>query len=288
MTSVAPITPVTVDMLIASSIEGCLPGNRDCKVSDYVPKRKVIIFLDRSGSTVEPMTMGGVSTTVWDFQRRVLEKLVLANPQNTYSLITFDHEITGAEDKSGPGIMPMCITTDDPLVLPGHTDYKGPRRGCTITHLALEFFKNHPEFHEAYIITDGKTDSLSSQVMSAMNGVTRPISIIAVSPNSMNLDDASERKSQTLPGLDIVNLVGDKVADLTVYNPGSGMSLIVEQKARAFISSTLWEHISRARLSVSCNNCCSKLTEQQTLMQLLISGATVSSLWRCAQQLALC
>ena len=221
MSSVEPATvePVTVGTLIERSIKGCLHGNHDCKKSDYVPKRNVIIFLDRSGSTNAPIKMGQEHTTVWDFEREVFERLVLANPKNTYFLMTFDHDITGIANKDGQAAVPMRVIIDYQLILPLRSSYEGPRRGITMTHLVFEYFNNHPEYHEAVVITDGKTDSSQAQVLSSMSGVTRPISIIAVSDLPTNLDSAGTRETQLIPGLDIVNYLGNRISQLKVFNP---------------------------------------------------------------------
>lgn len=172
-------------------------------------KLKVTLVVDVSGSTNTEFRSG---MTVLEKEAYLARAYILDNPENEYDLYTFD------TDPQYYGVVNFLSDekiVDFPNLVPG---------SCTCTHKPLDkIVRNLHKFKPDMVIvyTDGATSSSAAEFAPATtafkaNGIA--LHFVAVSPLNQDMEYINIRESKRLPGMDVVYMVGNIVASLTIYN----------------------------------------------------------------------
>lgn len=170
----------------------------------------IALVVDRSGSTATPFTP---SSTVLEKELSVLSQSVLANDQNKYTLYSFDH-ISYYHGQ-------VKVLTDEnfvdlPEIKPG---------GITNTHLPLQEIVSKfgiVKPNKVIVFTDGQTNSQMFQftpIVTAFKANCIDLEIVAVTANSLNMETLTASEERNIPGMDLVNMLGNSIDSLTIYSP---------------------------------------------------------------------
>lgn len=172
------------------------------------PKQKICIVLDVSGSTG---TQFKPSVSVLEKEIEVLSQLVLAKEAD-YQLYTFDSE---SKFRGTINVMRDEGFVNLPELAPGSS---------TNTHLPLmDIIQKFTIFKPDLVIlfTDGQTNSpkqFFDTIVQKFKASKVNLEIIAVSSSNLNLETISSREENSIPGMDLINIIGNSVSSLKIYN----------------------------------------------------------------------
>jgi hypothetical protein len=192
------------------SIESLLV-NEDVNTNVLAKKPdNIIMAIDVSGSTNSKFTS---SMTVLEKEMECVRQYVIANPSNTYFLYTFE------ENAKYYGNIHV-LESENFVQLP---DLISESR--TFTHKVFDsILKNHPKnvpVNKIILLTDGETDSARPGLISGINnlrfsfGSSLVLEIIAISTSDTNFEIGEDKN---IPGMDIINMLGNKVDSYMIYN----------------------------------------------------------------------
>ena len=171
-------------------------------------KQKICIVLDVSGSTG---TEFKPSISVLEKEIEVLSQLVLSTDAD-YQLYTFDSE------SKYHGLIKVMYDegfVNLPQLVPGSS---------TFTHRPLkEIIEKLHIFkpNSVILFTDGQTNSHKEyfyDIMKKFKDEKINFEIIAVSSSNLNLETISSREENSIPGMDLINIIGNSVQNLKIYN----------------------------------------------------------------------
>ena len=176
------------------------------------PSKNVVFCLDRSGSTCETFVYR--NTTILDKEMDLVEKYILQHQDEKVRLITF-----------------CCQLHDHGIIRPVDGDIVNLpdviSNGSTMTHLPLIYIhdkliiESHQKIDLIYIITDGQTNSTSSEITTILGklySLNIEINIIAISPDNDDMEIISSREQNYIPGMDLINYSNNFINKLIIYN----------------------------------------------------------------------
>lgn len=179
------------------------------ETSQNLPE-KIIYVLDNSGSTGNLFSHPNIN--VLEKEMDTLMQNVLKNRASQQYLYSFH------SDFRNHGLLTV-MEGEDFVNLPNLRP-----EGSTYTHLPLEdVLNNYNRIKPTRIViyTDGETNSSRQQIITVVdklkkNGIR--IDVIATSFLEYDLDNISRNEENKIPGMDLVNMLGNKISSLQVYN----------------------------------------------------------------------
>lgn len=175
-----------------------------------VDKLKMALVLDVSGSTGAKFS--NTTLTVLEKEIECLRLDVLSQPKNIYQLYSFetnDHYhgyITVLED-------------EDIVMLPDFKDMGGTNTHLPLISICKKLGEFKPDIVRIY--TDGQTNGRKENFdeinkIFSQNDIS--IEIVAISNSNDNLETIGHREEQNIPGMELVNYIGNGIKALTIYN----------------------------------------------------------------------
>ena len=178
-------------------------------ITDESIEEKIAIVLDVSGSTG---TKFNNSMNVLEKEMSVLMEYILKNPDNKYVLYTFD----STQKYHGQiAIMKSEGFVNLPDLHPGSATFTHYPLVDIVSKLGI--FKPN----KVVIFTDGQTNSRVSDfipIIKEFKIFKVKLEIIAVSATNYNMDTITSREESTIPGMDLINMIGNTINGLTIYN----------------------------------------------------------------------
>lgn len=174
----------------------------------------ISILVDLSASTSATfISDSNGKTTVKDKEVSIVEAIAKSNPFGTNSVTTFNHS---AQYKGE-----IKITSNGLILMPPI----GYPEAITNTHKGLQLILDSLDRNKTtkvVLITDGETNSKPDDIKRLSeefdkNGIE--IYIIAVSNKHINFASLTINEEQTIPGLDIVNMMNKSAEIYTPLNP---------------------------------------------------------------------
>jgi energy-coupling factor transporter ATP-binding protein EcfA2 len=170
--------------------------------------KRIVIVLDVSGST------GNIyinKQNVLDKEIELAEQYMLKNPKNKYILVTFDdnvriYDINILEQEQMTNIYDLGI-------VPGSSTYTAR------AFAKVNSMQNNPD--AILLFTDGQTNSSRSDILKETNQFSSkniPVNVVAVSTSNINLLTVSSGDERQIPGMDLLNYMGNTISSLTIYN----------------------------------------------------------------------
>lgn len=222
-----------------------------------ISSHKVIIDLvDNSGSTGNPFKSG---VTVLDKELEVLSVCILGNSNEEHYLCTFE---TTFKFYGKINVLRSENLVSLPNIRP---------EGGTNTHLPLQDISDKlvsmvPRPNFIRIITDGQTNSRPADFSSILNNFKKygvKLEIIAIATSDLDMAKITVNEQQ-IPGMDLVNMLGNSIDSLTIYSrhhcdiPYSGaVSSSIDKNALTFMgvpfTGLIPEHISKIIAEVEKN-----------------------------------
>ena len=193
-------------MNIAELIEKkCLVNNNNKTKSS----ENVVLVLDVSGSTAQVIYD---KKTILTKEIEVMTNYILSNTKNNYELYSFDSysnyhgRIKILEDED---------FVDLPNFKPGSST-----NTCSALKLVVS---NIPNFkpNKVVIFTDGQTNNIINEFTPIVNQfklIDSKLDIVAISSSNTNMETITSNEEKCIPGMDIVNMLGNNINTLTIYN----------------------------------------------------------------------
>jgi hypothetical protein len=169
----------------------------------------ICFVLDKSGSTGDRFSN---SMNVLEKEQECLSCYALNNPDNNYILYSFDSDSTYHGRLE---VLKEFNFIQLPELRPG---------SATNTHLPLQDICDKVSSYKpdrVVVYTDGETNA-SSQTLTKISNVFKKnnikLDIVAVSPRDLNMETISSREESRIPGMDLINMLGNSIDTLTIYN----------------------------------------------------------------------
>jgi hypothetical protein len=172
-------------------------------------KQNIALVVDVSGSTYIPFISG---MTVLEKEQSTLSEYVLAN-DNNYCLYTFDSNSTYHGELQV--LREEGFVTLPPMI-PGSS---------TLTCKPLQQINdNFAKFkaNKVILFTDGQTNSRGGdliRIIQSFKDKKIAFEIIAVTGADINLQQLSQQEENRIPGMDLINFVGNMVDNFKIYTP---------------------------------------------------------------------
>lgn len=182
-----------------------------------VTEETILYIIDVSGSTGDHFSE---SMTILEKEISVVEEGILKQPsQNKYYVCSFHSNSS----------KPSEILVDYDVKMTSIHSLRLRPEGSTQTHTAfIEANKLHSTLSQngkgldrVILVTDGQTNSTAANIIGEVNTLTNnniKIDIIAVSKESVDMEIISRNEERRIPGMDIVNMIGNNINMLTIYN----------------------------------------------------------------------
>lgn len=170
--------------------------------------KNICVVIDVSGSTGSPFSN---RKTVLEKEIEIAEQLILTSPNNHYTVVSFDDDVK---------IFEVNVLIDE-MMTNIHTF--GMRSGTsTYTDKAFaEIIKMKKKLSHIVLLTDGQTNSsehILKEQMEIFNKNNISVEIIAVSNSSINMDTLTQNEEQKIPGMDLINYLGNSISNFSIYN----------------------------------------------------------------------
>ena len=169
----------------------------------------IALVVDRSGSTGSAFT---ASSNVLEKELSVLSETVLAKSKNKYMLYSFDSNSI----YHGP----VKVLADENFV-----DLPEMKAGsATYTHNPLQEIVSKFAIvkpNKVIVFTDGQTNSNMFQftpIVTAFKANCVDLEVVAVTANSLNMETLTASEERNIPGMDLVNMLGNSIDSLTIYS----------------------------------------------------------------------
>lgn len=191
----------------ATGLEG--EQNND-KNSSTRKNQKIALVLDVSGST--GARFGNTGLTVLEKEIECMTMFVLENPDNSYVLYSFESSVY----YHGPV---SVLKDEDLVVLP---DFRP--LGGTSTHLALDEICNKLDTFKpdsVIVYTDGQTGSSLNYFQKSMKNFKDyniKFEVVAVTCTDKNMETITQNEERSIPGMELVNGLGNSIDSLNIYN----------------------------------------------------------------------
>lgn len=193
-------------MYISELIEQiCLKNNENKSKSS----ENVVLVLDVSGSTSQIIYD---KKSVLTREVEIMTNYILSNPKNNYELYSFDSypkyygKIKILEDEDFvdlPNFKPESLTNT-----------------CSALKMVVNNIHNFKP-NKIVIFTDGQTDNNKNDFLPLVNkfkSIGAKLDIIAISCSNKNMETITSNEEKCIPGMDIVNMLGNSINTLTIYN----------------------------------------------------------------------
>ena len=170
--------------------------------------KRVSIVIDVSCSTGSPFLPGKM---VLEKEIEVAEQLMLNNPDDIYTVVSFDDRVNTFE---------VHILKEE-MMTNIHTFSMRPG-GSTCTDRAFSKvieMKQKPS--HIVLLTDGQTNSNQITLQNQMETFQKnniSLEVIAVSDSNIDLAILTQNEEQRIPGMDLINYLGNSISKLTIYN----------------------------------------------------------------------
>jgi hypothetical protein len=187
-------------------------GKADSSVSVAISKKDVIIAVDASGSTGTTFGPRGCGMTVLEKIQEVVMVYMLKNPENNYFIYSFDSEFINHG---------KC----DVMVEEGFVQLPAMRPGsCTETakpllDICVKLNTLKPDIVKLF--TDGNTNSGASDLKRATDKFKEMnirFEVSAVTTTSTDMEVITRNEETRIPGMDLVNTLGNSIDSLEIYN----------------------------------------------------------------------
>ena len=183
-------------------------GQTGTKLQVVKSTRRVCIIIDVSGSTASTFLPG---KKVLEKEIEVAEQLMLESPDDTYTIVSFDDKVNTFE---------ICIFKEEMMTNIHH--FKMIPGGSTYTDRAFaQIIEMKQKPSHVILLTDGHTNSDQYTLKRYMetfqkNNIT--LEVIAVSDSNMDFAILTQNEEQRIPGMDLINYLGNSISKLTIYN----------------------------------------------------------------------
>ena len=182
--------------------------NKSKQVNNVNPLN-VSLILDVSGSTAQIFEP---KKTVLAKEIEVMTNYILLNPSNNYMLYSFDDS---AKSHGKVNVLVEENFVDLPNFKPGSST-----NTCSALHLIYnDLNKFKPD--KVIIFTDGQTNNRKHdfvQIIDRFRTLGTKMELIAVSDTDKNLETITITEEARIPGMDLVNMLGNSIDSLNIYN----------------------------------------------------------------------
>jgi hypothetical protein len=171
--------------------------------------KNISLLIDVSGSTGNIFNPG---ETILQKEIEVMTSYILSNPDNNYELYSFD---SFAFSHGRVNILKEENFVDLPDFKPGSST--NTCQGLLMICAGIDKFR--PD--KVIIYTDGQTDNRAEQfknIVKIFKDSKIKLEIVAVSSTDKNLETISTNEESRIPGMDLVNMLGNFINSLCIYN----------------------------------------------------------------------
>jgi hypothetical protein len=194
---------------IAQLLEQIESENQKIKPNKIIPLN-VCLVLDVSGSTSQYFEP---KKTILAKEVEVMTQYILANSTNNHMLYSFD---TYAYFHGKVNVLVEEDFVDLPNFRAGSST-----NTCGALNLICENFKSFKP-DKVVIFTDGQTDNRNQQefnpILTQFKTSNTKIELVAVSNMDKNLETITANEESRIPGMDLVNMLGNSINSLNIYN----------------------------------------------------------------------
>ena len=206
MYTIGEIVSLALSALPATT--GTNQANQTNSVERKEPQKNVCIIVDVSGST-QTKFVGNM--TVLEKETEIAEQYILANPENKYTLVVFSDKATTRD---------IVVLKEEQLT--NIHDIIPPSNGGTLTDKALvEVNRFQVKPSVVILLTDGETSSTQENLRREIELFERKnirLEVIAVSPTDIDMQLLSASEERKIPGMDLINYLGNSVSRLEIFN----------------------------------------------------------------------
>lgn len=178
------------------------------KQNEHPTKKHICIVIDVSGSTGSQFLPG---IKILEKEIEIAEQYILANPDDKYTVIAFDDKVNTYKIEI---LKEEMMTNIHSLGLRSGGSTYTDRAFNEVLHMTVK--PTH-----VVLLTDGQTNSNSSTLETHMHGFSRnniTLEVIAVSETNVDMSTLTQREEQRIPGMDLINYLGNSISKLTIYN----------------------------------------------------------------------
>lgn len=182
----------------------CLDNNKKSKSSE-----NVVLILDVSGSTSQIIYD---KKTILTREIEIMTNYILSNTKNNYELYSFD------SDPKYHGKI-LILEDEDYVDLPNFKP-GSLTNTCSALKLVVSNITNFKP-NKIVIFTDGQTDNMINDFTPLINQlklIGAKLDIVAISCSNTNMEQITTNEEKRIPGMEIVNMLGNDVNTLTIYN----------------------------------------------------------------------
>lgn len=169
----------------------------------------VSLVLDVSGSTSQIFEP---KKTILAKEIEVMTNYILSNPDYNYMLYSFDDN---AKSHGKVNILKEENFVDLPNFRPGTST-----NTCSALNMICGSFSNFKP-DKVIIFTDGQTNNRKqdfTQIIDKFRASNTKIELVAVSDLDKNLETITVTEEARIPGMDLVNMLGNSIDSLSIYN----------------------------------------------------------------------
>jgi hypothetical protein len=169
----------------------------------------VSLVLDVSGSTAQVFEP---KKTVLAKEVEVMTNYILSNPEYNYMLYSFDDS---AKSHGKVNILKKENFVDLPNFKPGTST-----NTCSALNMICGYFNNFKP-DKVIIFTDGQTNNRKqdfTQIIDRFKASNTKMELFAISDLDKNLETITVTEEARIPGMDLVNMLGNSIDSLNIYN----------------------------------------------------------------------
>jgi hypothetical protein len=169
----------------------------------------VSLVLDVSGSTAQIFEP---KKTILAKEVEVMTNYILSNPQYNFMLYSFDDK---AIAHGKVNVMVEESFVDLPNFKPGSST-----NTCSALNMICSYFNNFKP-DKVIIFTDGQTNNRTQdfvKIIEKFRASNTKLELVAVSDSDKNLETITVAEESRIPGMDLVNMLGNSIDSLNIYN----------------------------------------------------------------------
>jgi len=177
--------------------------------NQQIISKNISLVLDISGSTSQYFEP---KKTILAKEIEVMTNYILANPDNNFVLYSFD---STAKSHGKINILKEENFVDLP-------DFKSgtSTNTCGALNMICDNLKNLKS-DQVIIYTDGQTDNKQNeftQIINKFKSSNIKLELVAISNLEKNLETITTNEESIIPGMDLVNMLGNFIDSLNIYN----------------------------------------------------------------------
>ena len=199
--------PFSISIMTCNNIHEAVKIVCENKQKTTIMKENHVVIVDSSGSTSAIL----FGKTILQREMEIAEEIVLKN-QGSTRMFAFAETVTSPIE--------LIVNRVEELVqMPTYTS-----GGITNTHLAfnqINKLMDNQKPKSITVITDGESSSRAFELNKEIDNLVASkikLTVIAVSAKDTNMNIVSSSEEKTIPGMDLINILGNAIDTLLIYN----------------------------------------------------------------------